>query len=205
VTEDEARAWLAARFPGPGLDRLERYVEMLLAENSRQNLISRQSESEIWARHIVDSAQLIEPALDAASWLDVGSGPGLPGLVIASLVNAPVTLVEPRSRRVGFLRSATDALGLANVVVHPCMIAQLPAATYGAVTARAYAPLADLLPSIAPFTDSSTIWVLPKGRSAETELAAARETWQGVFHVKQSATSVDARIIVARKVRRKRS
>lgn len=205
MTEDEARAWLVARFPAAGVARLERFVALLIAENARQNLISKASAEEVWARHIVDSAQLIEHAIDAETWLDVGSGPGLPGLVIASLVNAPVDLVEPRARRVSFLHAAIDALGLTNARVHGCHVAQLPPTTFGAVTARAFAALSETFASLLPYTDSSTIWVLPKGRSAESELAAARETWQGVFHVKQSATSDDARIIVARKVRRKRS
>jgi len=70
----------------------------------------------------------------------------------------------------------------------------------GAVTARAFAALHTLFASTVRLTDASTIWVLPKGRSAEQELAAARTAWQGVFHVEQSLTDADARIIVARGV-----
>lgn len=201
MIEDEARAWLAARFSPERIERVEHYVALLLEENQQQNLISRASESSVWSRHIVDSAQLLTFAPDAGSWLDVGSGPGLPGIVLACLSDASIALVEPRARRVAFLRRVVEALGLANATVHPCLVERLPTSRYDAVTARAYAPLAEIFASTLRFTGSSTIWVLPKGRSAERELEAARATWQGVFHVEQSATDAEARIIVARQIR----
>jgi 16S rRNA (guanine527-N7)-methyltransferase len=80
-------------------DKLEAYVERLKAESARQNLVSASTLERLWERHILDSAQLVrfEPR-PRASWLDVGSGAGLPGIVIACLVDGPVTLVEPRRR-----------------------------------------------------------------------------------------------------------
>lgn len=204
MSEEEARAWLAARFPAEGIARLEHYVALLLEENGRQNLISKSSEGQIWGRHIADSAQLLELAPEARSWLDVGSGPGLPGIVFACLTHASVALVEPRARRVGFLHACIAALGLERATVHPVMIDRLPPGCYDAVTARAYAPLPEIFASTIRLTGPSTIWVLPKGRSAETELAAARAAWQGVFHVEQSATNPEARIVVAHRVRKKR-
>lgn len=202
MTEEEARAWLAARWPQTACDRLGRYVDLLLAENGRQNLIARPSEAIVWGRHIVDSAQLIDHAPDAATWLDIGSGPGLPGLVIAALAGRPVTLVEPRARRVTFLREAAEALGLTHVSVHQMMVEKLPAGAHAAITARAYAPLPQIFASAAHVADLSTVWILPKGRSAQSELEAARGAWQGVFHVKQSVTDDQARIVVATQVRR---
>lgn len=204
MTEEEARAWLAERYPADGVARLERYVSLLLDENNRQNLISSSSEPHVWSRHIVDSAQLLGFASDAATWLDVGSGPGLPGIVIACLSDVPIALVEPRARRVAFLRACVAALGLDHATVHPVMIDRMPEGRYDAVTARAYAPLSEIFASTIRLTGPSTIWVLPKGRSAETELAVARATWQGVFHVERSATDDQARIVIARGVRTKR-
>lgn len=202
MTEEEAHAWLAARFSPERRNMVARYVEMLRAENRAQNLISKASEATIWSRHIVDSAQLLEFAPGASNWLDVGSGPGLPGVVLACLSDASIALVEPRARRVAFLREVVEQLGLANATVHPCVVERMADGCYDAVTARAYASLPEIFASTVRLTDSSTIWVLPKGRSAETELEAARDTWQGVFHVEQSATDAEARIVVARQVRR---
>jgi 16S rRNA (guanine527-N7)-methyltransferase len=196
VNEQEARAWLAQHHPRK-LSLLQRYVDILLAANTSQNLISRASEPHIWARHIADSAQLSSFAAEAETWLDVGSGAGLPGIVLAIVMERPITLVEPRRKRVDFLRQVVTELALRNVIVEGSSIERLSAGPYGAVTARAYAGLPQIFSSTVRCTDLSTIWVLPKGRSAEQELAVACETWQGVFHVEQSLTDADARIVVA--------
>jgi 16S rRNA (guanine527-N7)-methyltransferase len=201
VTEDEAREWLRDRYGSAKLTLLERYIDALLAANQTQNLISKSSEAQVWARHIVDSAQLQRFAPDARSWLDVGSGAGLPGLVLAIVTDTPTLLVEPRRKRAEFLAEMVTQIGLARARVRQAMIERVSGETFGAVTARAYAPLPALIASTIQLTDSSTIWVLPKGRSAEQELVAAGAAWQGVFHVEQSLTDDDARIIVATGVR----
>ena len=91
------------------LRKLEAFVLLLRDANERQNLISAASGDQIWSRHILDSAQLVrfEP-FEGASWLDIGSGGGLPGIVIACLVDGPVTLAEPRRLRAEFLNDAID-------------------------------------------------------------------------------------------------
>lgn len=204
MTEDDARAWLAARFPHENIAQLHAYVRLLLDENERQNLIGKASVERVWARHIVDSAQLLALAPGAAPWLDIGSGPGLPGMVLACLSDQPIGLVEPRALRAAFLERVRAALGLAHVVIHPLPIARVPSGRYGAVTARAFAPLAEILASTVRLTDPSTIWVLPKGRSAESELAAVRSAWHGVFHVEQSVTDPEAKILVATRIQQVR-
>ena len=82
------------------VERLETYIRLLMDENQRQNLISSGTLPQLWERHIIDSAQLVrfEPR-DGASWVDVGSGAGLPGVVIACIVSGPVVLLEPRRLR----------------------------------------------------------------------------------------------------------
>jgi len=201
VTEGEARAWIADRFGADKLRLLERYVTLLLEANAEQNLIGKASEPAVWKRHILDSAQLVRFAPDAQSWLDVGSGPGLPGLVIAILTGRPMLLVEPRRKRVEFLSYAIGELGLGGVEVRQAMIERVAGHRFDAVTARAYAPLPEILSSTIRLTDRSTIWILPKGRSGDRELEAARIAWQGVFHVEQSLTDADSKIIVATGVR----
>ena len=185
-------------------DRLSRYVDFLLAENDRQNLIARSTVSEIWQRHIADSAQLVRfaPRPDS-SWLDIGSGAGLPGLVIAILTQGPVTLVEPRKLRADFLRAAADELGLAERVrIHAAKVERI-SGKFDVITARAVAPLDELLRISQHLSTDKTIWVLPKGKSAQSELDEARRSWQGDFRLETSVTSGEAAILVAAGVRRK--
>jgi 16S rRNA (guanine527-N7)-methyltransferase len=201
VNEEQARAWLRGRFGHNAFTLLERYVAALLEANSVQNMISRASEQSVWTRHIADSAQLAEHAPVADTWLDIGSGPGLPGVVLAIVTEKPVLLVEPRRKRVQFLEEVIGLLALSNATVKQSTVERVGSQKFGAITARAYAPLPDIFSSTVRLTNPSTIWVLPKGKSAPQELDEARQAWQGVFHVKQSLTDEQARIIVATSVR----
>ena len=96
---------------------VEAYVELLRAESERQNLIAPSTVEAVWDRHILDSAQLVrfEPRR-GASWVDIGSGAGLPGLIVALLTDGPITLIEPRRLRAEFLRAAVQQLGLSERV-----------------------------------------------------------------------------------------
>ena len=183
---------------------LDRYVALLLEGNERQNLIAKSTEAEIWDRHIADSAQLARfaPRPDS-SWADIGSGAGLPGLVIAILTEGPVTLVEPRKLRADFLHHATDALGLqARVKVAAAKVERITG-KYDIITARAVAPAEVLLGISHHLSTDKTLWLLPKGKSAQSELDAAKRAWQGDFRLEPSETSSEASILVASRVRRK--
>jgi 16S rRNA (guanine527-N7)-methyltransferase len=185
------------------LDKLEAYAALLRDEAQRQNLISASTLDHLWERHILDSAQLVrfEPHA-GASWIDIGSGAGLPGIVIACLVEGPVTLVEPRRLRAEFLHKVRESLGLkTNVIATRAERAQ---GKYDVVTARAVANLPQLLEISAHLSTRKTVWALPKGRSAGRELAEARQTWQGAFHVERSVTDAESYIVVATGVRAKR-
>ena len=186
------------------VEKLNSYVELLREESARQNLVSKASLDAVWVRHILDSAQLMrfEPTRKAA-WVDLGSGAGLPGVVIACLAEGPVTLVEPRRLRAEFLHRVCDSLRLGAQVV--CAKAETVAGHYDAITARAVAPLARLLKLSQHLSTGNTTWILPKGRSAASELADARQTWQGAFHVERSVTDDDSYIIVGTGVRAKAS
>ena len=181
-------------------ERLEAYVAMLRLESKRQNLISAATVDQLWERHILDSAQLVrfEPHA-GASWLDIGSGAGLPGVVIACLVDGPVTLIEPRRLRGEFLHRACELLRLnASVFVGK---AERAGGRYDVITARAVANLAKLLKISAHLSTRKTVWALPRGRSAHAELVEAARSWQGRFHVEQSVTDDDSQIVVATGVR----
>jgi 16S rRNA (guanine527-N7)-methyltransferase len=183
-------------------ERIEAFVARLTAENRRQNLISAATIDHLWERHILDSAQLVrfEPR-PGASWVDIGSGAGLPGIVTACLVKGPVTLVEPRRLRADFLRETVEALSL-NASVE-CAKAERITGRFDIITARAVAPLGKLLGITHRLSHGGTIWALPKGRNAESELAEARRAWQGAFHVERSVTDADSFIVVGTGVRAK--
>lgn len=206
MDEGEARAWLSAHpfVSRETLEKFDRLAELLIDENGRQNLLSASTIPHILARHIVDSVQLVPLAnCDDGAWLDLGSGAGLPGLVVAAMVNGPVTLVESRRLRCEWLARAADALGLGNVTVAHMRVETLTAITANVITARAFAPLPKLFALGHRFSTEETIWVLPKGRSAAEELESVADTWHGVFHMEPSVTDPDSAIIVARNVRPK--
>jgi 16S rRNA (guanine527-N7)-methyltransferase len=182
--------------------KLKAYVALLREEAARQNLISASTLGCIWERHILDSAQLVrfEPHA-GASWVDIGSGAGLPGIVIACLVEGPVTLIEPRRLRAEFLHKCCEALRInASVFAGKAERAE---GKYDVITARAVARLGETLRISQHLSTIKTVWALPKGRSADAELAEARRAWQGMFHVEQSVTDADSRIVVATGVRAK--
>jgi len=206
VTEDDARDWVQHTYDvsRETMDKLEALAAGIREENCRQNLISANSASEIWSRHLADSAQLLShaDASDAQSWLDLGSGAGFPGLVLAILRTAPITLVEERRLRADFLIDIAHRLNLGHVSVQASRLQAMAPAKFDLITARAFAPLPKLFDIAHRFTRDDTVWLLPKGQSATTELESIRQTWHGVFHVKQSVTNPDAAIIVATQVRR---
>ena len=179
---------------------LERYVALLSDENRRQNLVSAGTLQHVWGRHVLDSAQLVryEPH-PGARWIDIGSGAGLPGIVIACLVEGPVTLVEPRRLRADFLHRVAESLNLQVDVI--CAKAERVEGSFEVITARAVARLTELLKISAHLSTRKTVWALPKGRGAERELAEARETWQGGFRVEPSVTDDESFVVVGTQVR----
>ena len=181
-------------------EKLKAYVALIREESERQNLISASTLAQIWDRHILDSAQLVryEPR-PGASWIDLGSGAGLPGIVIACIVTGTVTLVEPRRLRAEFLHKASESLHLrANVVAAK---AERVDGKFDLITARAVASLTQLLKISSHLSTRKTVWALPKGRGAEAELVEARRTWQGNFRVEPSVTDAASFIVVGTEVR----
>lgn len=202
--EAEARSWLSESLSvsRETLSRLEAFGDLLREENERQNLVSAATLKHFWARHVMDSAQLVPFADMSGSWLDLGTGAGFPGLVAAALRAGPVTLVESRRLRVDFLRRAAAVVGVEPEIVH-APLERLPTSPFAVISARAFAPLPRLLELAHRFSTEKTLWLLPKGRGAKSELEAARSAWQGDFRLEPSLTDADAQIIVATGVRRR--
>jgi 16S rRNA (guanine527-N7)-methyltransferase len=184
------------------MDRFDRLATIVAEESERQNLVARSTLGQIWVRHIVDSLQLVTLGPEGL-WLDIGTGAGFPGLTVAAAEpERAMILVEPRRLRADFLRSAAEALGLANVTV---IAAKVEAIRDKAkvISARAVSRIDSLFASAAQCSNKETVWLLPKGRGSDEEVAEARRTWHGVFHVEQSITSPDSAIVIARGVRRR--
>jgi len=182
--------------------RLERFAELIVAENERQNLIAPNSIADIWNRHILDGAQLLGLAGGQGGWCDIGSGAGLPGLVIAILGGTPMTLVEPRRLRADFLRQAVELLELEGVIVEERKVERVQG-KFDFITARAVARLDRLFGMAWHLAHAETKWILPKGESVKSELDEARGIWQGSFRLVPSRTHPAAAIVVAEHVERR--
>lgn len=204
MTEEEAQAWIRDNFDvsRETWERLELFLALLREEMQRQNLISKSSADHMWARHVVDSAQLLRlaPAPDSDRiWLDLGTGAGFPGMVVAILSSYQVRMVESRKRRCEFLDRVVDETGIGNhaVVLHDRLenIESFPA---DVISARAFAPLDRLIPLSHRFSTEKTLWLLPKGKNAVRELKGLSPKRQKMFHVEHSLTEPDAGILVGK-------
>ncbi|HVI98060.1 MAG TPA: 16S rRNA (guanine(527)-N(7))-methyltransferase RsmG [Sphingomonas sp.] len=198
MTEDEARCWVRGRYGVSRETSIAAFCDLVRAESARHNLIAASTLEAIWARHVVDSAQLLDWADRPGAWLDIGSGAGFPGMVVALLTDRAVTLCEPRKRRATFLEEAAVMLGVADRTTVVASKVQALSGRFAVISARAVAALPDLFVAACHNATRDTVWVLPKGRSAREEVASARKAWHGSFHVERSVTDPDALIIVAR-------
>ena len=205
TTLEGAGTWLRAHFPDVSREtweRLDAFEGFLRQENETQNLVSRGTLDQIRLRHFADSAQLLLQAPPGPStWLDMGSGAGFPGLIVAALSRHRVTLVESRRLRIDFLSRAAELLGIADrTTVVGAPLERVPTGKFDIISARAFAPLDRLLPLAHRFSTENTLWILPKGRSAKSELEQVGDAWQGEFRLEHSLTDPEARIIVAKGV-----
>ena len=204
ATEDQARAFVAERCDPAAMDRLARFAEALRDENGRQNLVAKPTLDIIWQRHLADSAQLIDhvpretiPSPERGVWLDLGTGAGLPGLVIAIMrPDWPVMLVESRKRRIDWLDQMKHELALPHCTIAGQRLELVETLPCSIISARAFAPLPRLLDLSARFSTGATCYLLPKGRSAAQELTLLPKKLRALFHVEQSHTDPEAGIIV---------
>jgi 16S rRNA (guanine527-N7)-methyltransferase len=154
----------------------------------------------ICSRHIIDSAQLmsfVAPSRPADNWIDLGSGAGFPGLVIAILSDFQVTLVESRARRIDYLERAVRMLDLeGRVRVAGMALERMETAPYSVISARAFAPLPRLFQVAVRFSTTKTLWLLPKGRNAAKEWQEVQSDWAGDFRIEPSVTDAEAGILV---------
>jgi 16S rRNA (guanine527-N7)-methyltransferase len=182
--------------------RLDRFVAVLMQWQRRMNLIAPSTEPTLWTRHVADSLQLLALAPTARTWVDLGSGGGFPGLVIAcALADTPgarVHLVESNAKKAAFLREAARVTG-APAEVHAERIADFVQHTperVDVVTARAVASLADLLAVTYPLLKKGAKALFPKGQDVGPELTEAAKCWNVQATFVPSRTEPRSRIVV---------
>ncbi|MGH7191036.1 MAG: 16S rRNA (guanine(527)-N(7))-methyltransferase RsmG [Acetobacteraceae bacterium] len=169
--------------------RLDSFADLLSLWNTRINLVSRRELPNLWSRHIADSLQLI-PLLPSplSRAIDLGSGAGFPGLVLAIAAGIPFTLIEADQRKAAFLAEAARTTGT-EVDIRNIEIAQAKVSPARLVTARALAPLPALLALAEPFVAVGGFALFPKGKKVAAELTAASRQWQ--MHVEQFPSRTD--------------
>jgi 16S rRNA (guanine527-N7)-methyltransferase len=181
---EEFQRDLGLTVPRETIARLETHRRLLAEWSERMNLVGPKELEAFWSRHALDSAQLIKFAPQAKSWVDLGSGAGFPGLVVAAFVaeqaGASVHLVESTGKKAAFLRAVAEEAGLPVTVFHQ-RIEDFAAGSrpYEVVTARALAPLNRLIPYAKPILDRGAQGLFHKGADTDAELAAAKEALIG--------------------------
>lgn len=184
--------------------RLKRFADLLLRWNTTLNLVAARDGPVLWERHIEDSLQLVPLLPVAARGVDLGTGGGFPGLVLAVATGIPFDLIEADRRKAAFLRSAVQETG-APATVHACRIEAAALAPAPLVTARALAPLPRLLPLAARFLAEGGACLFLKGAKADEELAQAKRDWELTVTRTPSRTHAQGVILKVTNLRARRA
>lgn len=202
VTDNPQAFAEAFKVPRETIHRLTRYGELLNHWQKSINLVSASTLPELWSRHFADSAQLSNLAPDAKTWLDLGSGAGFPGLVVAILQTGKpdfrMHLVESNQKKCAFLAEVVRTVK-APVDIHAMRIEALAEKDQilrpDVVSARALAPLPRLFELANPFFGEGTQGLFLKGRETEAEIEAARPGWAFDARLHPSLTAKDANLV----------
>ncbi|MSP20934.1 MAG: 16S rRNA (guanine(527)-N(7))-methyltransferase RsmG [Alphaproteobacteria bacterium] len=198
LTPEQFRA--AADVSRETIERLQAYEAMLRKWQKAINLVGPRTLNDVWRRHFLDSAQLLPLApAGAQTWLDLGSGGGFPGLVLAVLGAPLVHMVESDQRKAAFLREAARAAGATNVVFHVKRVEAMQRVDLGApievITARALATPAEILAWTKDIATAATIYLLLGGQGAGQALTEARKNWTMSAEALPSRTDSESRIL----------
>jgi 16S rRNA (guanine527-N7)-methyltransferase len=192
----------AFKVPRETIHRLTRYAELLNLWQKSTNLVGPSALTNLWSRHFADSAQLRSLAPDARLWLDLGSGAGFPGLVVAILQTGQpdfrMHLVESNRKKCAFLAEVIRAVE-APVDIHAMRIEELAEKAQhlrpDVVSARALAPSPRLFELASPFFGQGTRGLFLKGRETEAEIEAAKAGWSFACRLHPSLTAQDSHIV----------
>ncbi len=204
LTADRTRALTLTPVSRETGARLDRFVALLLRWQQTTQLIASSTVPNLWTRHIADSLQLLDLAPHATTWVDMGTGGGFPGLVLAcglcGRAGAEVHLVESNNRKAAFLRAAVAATE-SPAVVHPVRMEDFVESFRGkahVVTARAVSSLSSLLGQCATLLGRGAVGIYPKGQDVEAELTEASKYWKITADLVPSKTEPKARIVLVR-------
>lgn len=200
TAEDFAAALSVSR---ETLERLQAYADLLVKWQAKINLVGPATIPDLWRRHLLDSAQMAAH-LPEGPVLDLGSGAGFPGLVLAIMTGQPVHLVESDARKCAFLREAARVTGAANATIHNKRIEAIAPFPVAAVTARALASLGQLLDWAAPFLQQHTQCLFLKGAKVDEELTQAGEHWKMASRRVASLSDPSGLILILSEVHRGR-
>jgi 16S rRNA (guanine527-N7)-methyltransferase len=188
------------------LKRFQAYAELLTKWQGAINLVAPNSLNDLWRRHMLDSAQLYAYVpTGCRNLVDLGSGAGFPGLVLAIMGVVEVHLIESDARKAVFLAEAARAAGLhpgANPVIHRCRVEEMSGWMADVVTARACAPLGRLLDLAEPFIGPDTVCLFPKGERVADELTLAGKQWRMEVESLPSISDPSGKILRLGKFRR---
>lgn len=200
MTDDEAQRYIASIVSRETMARLSTFHDLLLQWQRTINLVAPSTLQSAWERHFVDSAQIFELAPEnAVNWLDLGSGGGFPGLVVAAMAkdtrpDLKVTLVESDIRKCGFMREAARKMDV-RVNILTRRIADIPKQSADVISARALSNLAALIEHALPHITPSTCLLFPKGSSYKSELELVPQDWQSKVEAVASKTDPDAVVL----------
>ena len=183
------------------LSRLKAYADLLADWNARHNLVAKSTLPDLWSRHFLDSAQLapLIPA-EARTLADLGSGAGFPGLVLAVMrPDLAVTLHDATTKKCAFLQAAAERMGV-KVTVRNARLEDLSPHPFDVVTARALAPLPQLLTYAYPFTAPNSVCLFLKGQNLGPELTEAHKYWNMKASQVPSQTEPSAAIVTVRQL-----
>jgi len=185
--------------------QLETFQDLLLKWNAKINLISRNTEHDIWQRHIMDSAQIIKLIPENAKTLiDFGSGAGLPGLIIAILKpEITVHLIESDARKYAFLREIKAKLSLTNVTIHNSRIEKIIDLQADIITARAFADVKTFIEFALPFQNTNCLNILLKGSNVVSEIENAKEFYDFNMEMHPSLTDETGKILTITNIAKK--
>src|SRR3989338_306103 len=177
------------------INNIEEFVILLLQENHNFNFIGKSTISDIWDRHILDSAQILQYIPDfSVKIADLGSGAGFPGIIISILGAKEVHLIEKSVRKCEFLRKA-KLLSSNRLFVHQARIEELEDQKFDVLTSRALASLDKLLDYNLKFVKNGGYGLFLKGRNLDIELQEAKKSFDFKFELYPSLTSEESRII----------
>lgn len=185
------------------LGRLDQIISELDVWRQKSNLIGPKEWPQIWTRHVGDSWQLLDHIPENARVVDLGSGAGFPGLIIAAVrPKVHVTMMESVGKKCAFLRAAIEAAGL-NAAVYQGRIEAAPPGKADIVTARAFAPMPQLLEYASPWLRKGATGLFPKGERWKDELTAARQRWNFAYEAIPSRSGGSGVIVIVKEVARR--